>query len=83
MPPDAERLYGPMIAAARRATTKIAQETGIEPRAVAEAIASALTATKPRTRYLVGTDAKTRGPLAKYLPDRLMDRAIVRALSRG
>ncbi len=28
MPPDAERLYGPMIAAARRATTKIAQETG-------------------------------------------------------
>ena len=38
MPPEAERLYGEMIEAVRRATIKIAQEKGIEPREVAEVI---------------------------------------------
>jgi hypothetical protein len=47
---------------------------------VAEAIGTALTASRPRTRYLVGRDAKLRGPMAKFLPDRLMDRLILRAL---
>jgi NAD(P)-dependent dehydrogenase (short-subunit alcohol dehydrogenase family) len=78
MPPDAERIYGDMIAAVRAGTTKIAQETGIEPREVAEAIGTALTARRPRTRYLVGRDAKLRGPMAKFLPDRVMDRLIGR-----
>ena len=61
MPPEAERLYGKMIEAVRRATIEIAQETGIEAREVAEVIGRALTAKRPRTRYLVGTDAKIRG----------------------
>jgi NAD(P)-dependent dehydrogenase (short-subunit alcohol dehydrogenase family) len=81
MPPEAERLYGKMIAAVRRATIEIAQEKGIEPREVAEVIGRALTAKRPRTRYLVGSDAKMRGPLAKVMPDRLMDRAIARHMS--
>jgi NAD(P)-dependent dehydrogenase (short-subunit alcohol dehydrogenase family) len=80
MPPEAERLYGPMIAALRQETVKIAQKTGIEPRQVAEAVGEALTAKRPRTRYLVGTDAKVRGALGKVMPDRLMDRAIARRL---
>jgi NAD(P)-dependent dehydrogenase (short-subunit alcohol dehydrogenase family) len=80
MPPEAERLYGRMIEGVRRATVKIAEKRGIEPREVAEVIGKALTAERPRTRYLVGTDAKLRGPLAKVLPDRLMDRAIARSL---
>ena len=80
MPPEAERLYGRMIAALRRETVKIEQKTGIEPREVAEVIGKALTAKRPRTRYLVGTDAKIRWALAKVMPDRLMDRAITRAL---
>ena len=80
MPPEAERLYGGMIAALRRETAKIAEKTGIEPREVAETIGKALTAKRPRTRYLVGTDAKIRGPLSKVMPDRLMDRAIGRAI---
>jgi NAD(P)-dependent dehydrogenase (short-subunit alcohol dehydrogenase family) len=80
MPPEAERLYGRMIEGLRRETVKIAEKTGIEPREVAETIGKALTAKRPRTRYLVGTDAKMRGPLAKVLPDRLMDRAIARSL---
>jgi NAD(P)-dependent dehydrogenase (short-subunit alcohol dehydrogenase family) len=80
MPAEVERLYGPMIEALRRRTVKIEQQTGIEPHAVAEVIGRALTAKRPRTRYLVGTDAKIRGLVAQVMPDRLMDRAIARQL---
>jgi aryl-alcohol dehydrogenase-like predicted oxidoreductase len=80
MPPEAERLYGRMIETLRRETVKIATKTGIEPREVAEVIGKALTADRPRTRYLVGRDAKMRGALARVMPDRLMDRAVARQL---
>jgi NAD(P)-dependent dehydrogenase (short-subunit alcohol dehydrogenase family) len=80
MPPEAEQLYGRMIERLRAETVKIEQERGIEPRAVAEVIGTALTASRPRARYLVGRDAKIRGPMAKILPDRVMDRLIGRAL---
>jgi NAD(P)-dependent dehydrogenase (short-subunit alcohol dehydrogenase family) len=81
MPPEATQLYGPMINAIRAATAKIDRETGIEPTEVAEAIGRALTAKRPRTRYLVGKDAKIRGPVSKVMPDRMMDRAILKQLS--
>jgi NAD(P)-dependent dehydrogenase (short-subunit alcohol dehydrogenase family) len=80
MPPEAEQLYGRMIQRLRAETAKIEQERGIEPREVAEAVGTALTARRPRARYLVGRDAKIRGPMAKLLPDRVMDRLIARAL---
>src|SRR5215210_8188641 len=60
VPPEAERLYGQMIATLRAETKKIEQERGIEPREVAEAVGTALTSKRPRTRYLVGGDAKMR-----------------------
>jgi NAD(P)-dependent dehydrogenase (short-subunit alcohol dehydrogenase family) len=81
VPPEAERLYGPMMDALRRETAKIEQERGLEPSEVAEVIGKALTAGRPRARYVVGSDAKLRAPMAKYLPDRVMDRLIGRALS--
>jgi NAD(P)-dependent dehydrogenase (short-subunit alcohol dehydrogenase family) len=80
MPAEAERIYGRMIEAVRAQTAKIEHERGMEPREVAEAIGAALTASRPRTRYLVGRDAKIRGPMAKILPDRVMDRLIGRAV---
>jgi NAD(P)-dependent dehydrogenase (short-subunit alcohol dehydrogenase family) len=80
MPPEAERLYGRMIETLRAETAKIEQERGIEPREVAEVIGEALTARRPRARYLVGRDAKIRGPMAKIVPARMMDRMIGRAL---
>jgi hypothetical protein len=46
---------------------------------VAEVIGTALTADRPRTRYLVGTDAKVQARMARLLPDRVMDRLIGRA----
>jgi NAD(P)-dependent dehydrogenase (short-subunit alcohol dehydrogenase family) len=79
-PAEAERLYGRTIAAVRSQTARIAQESGIEPREVAEVIGTALTSSRPRTRYLVGRDAKIRGAMAKLLPDRVMDRLIGRAV---
>jgi hypothetical protein len=80
MPPEAGELYGSQIAALRRETTKIATETGIEPRGVAEVIGRVLTAKRPRARYLVGRDAKVQAPVSRLLPDRLMDRIVARAM---
>lgn len=79
-PPELEQRYGTLIAGVRGAMRDIQDRTGVEPRVVAEAIGKALTADKPKTRYLVGSDAKQRGPLAKILPDRVMDRLIARML---
>ena len=80
LPPECRRLYGELILAIRKQTAKIATETGIEPRVVAEAIGHALTAKRPRARYLVGRDAKLRAPAAALLPDRVMDRIVARTL---
>jgi NAD(P)-dependent dehydrogenase (short-subunit alcohol dehydrogenase family) len=80
MPPEAARLYGRQVAALREQTARIATDTGIEPREVAEAIGRALTAKRPRARYLVGRDAKMRAPAAAVLPARVMDRLVGRAM---
>jgi NAD(P)-dependent dehydrogenase (short-subunit alcohol dehydrogenase family) len=80
MPPEAQRLYGRMIEALRKQTVKIQNETGIEPREVAETIGTALTAKRPRARYLVGRDAKLRARAAAVLPDRVMDRLVARVM---
>jgi NAD(P)-dependent dehydrogenase (short-subunit alcohol dehydrogenase family) len=80
MPAELERLYGRMIAAARTETAKIENERGQPPSAVAEVIGKALTASRPRARYLVGRDARMRATAAMILPDRMMDRAVGRVL---
>ena len=77
-PPEAAELYGARVerfrhvAAARSANGVPAEE-------VAKAVEHALTAEKPRTRYIVGPDAKKRARLEK-LPDRLRDRVLTRFL---
>ena len=80
MPPEAERLYGGLADALRKQTVKIERDRGMEPEAVAEVVGTALTARRPRTRYLVGRDAKLRARMAAVLPDRAMDSLIGRAL---
>jgi NAD(P)-dependent dehydrogenase (short-subunit alcohol dehydrogenase family) len=82
MPPAAQRDYGDLIATVRTASEEGAR-TGLPPDAVAKDVAHALTARKPRTRYLVGREAKSRGVAARYLPDRLIDRAIARVMRWG
>jgi NAD(P)-dependent dehydrogenase (short-subunit alcohol dehydrogenase family) len=41
--------------------------------AVVQAVLHALTAKRPKTRYLVGRDAKVRALMLRWLPDRLQD----------
>jgi NAD(P)-dependent dehydrogenase (short-subunit alcohol dehydrogenase family) len=81
MGPGAFERYGKLMQAVRARSAKIATETGLPPEEVAKVIGRALTASKPKTRYLVGRDAKTRWALAKRLPDRAVDALIGRALS--
>jgi NAD(P)-dependent dehydrogenase (short-subunit alcohol dehydrogenase family) len=53
---------------------------GIPADEVAKAVAHALTAKKPKTRYLVGTDARIQAVLARAVPDRMRDGLITRQL---
>jgi NAD(P)-dependent dehydrogenase (short-subunit alcohol dehydrogenase family) len=80
-PPELHERYGELIERVRTESLKNAT-AGVPPQEVAEAVAHALTAAKPKTRYLVGRDAKMRAPLAKVMPDRTMDAAIARALGQ-
>jgi hypothetical protein len=47
----------------------------IPPERVARAVEHALRASRPRTRYLVGVDARAQA-LVRRLPDRLRDRIV-------
>jgi len=77
--PRTAELYGAQVEAYREASRKL-DEKGIAPEKVAEAIASALTARRPKTRYLVGADAKLQTRVKVITPARLFDRIVARAL---
>jgi NAD(P)-dependent dehydrogenase (short-subunit alcohol dehydrogenase family) len=78
--PDAqEELYGETLDRFRTAVRRTA-ERGIAPEKVAKAIVHALTAGRPRTRYVVGADARGQALMRRLLPDRLFDRAVARAM---
>jgi hypothetical protein len=54
--------------------------------AVVRAVLHALTDPSPKTRYLVGTDARIRALMVKWLPDRAQDWILTKVLklpSRG
>jgi hypothetical protein len=76
MPEDLERLYGKRVAAVRR---RVEQQTGLPSDTVAEAVQHALTAPRPKTRYVIGRDARARLAVEK-LPDRVRDALIRKRL---
>jgi NAD(P)-dependent dehydrogenase (short-subunit alcohol dehydrogenase family) len=78
-PPEAEQLYGKLIERIRAESARAAVE-GLPPIKVAEAVAHALTAARPKTRYLVGGEAKGRARAAAVLPDRAFDALVARTL---
>ena len=80
LPPEAQVLYGGLVEAMREQTRRIAEERGLPAGEVASVVAIALTAARPRTRYVVGRDARLRAAVAKRLPDRVIDWLVVRAL---
>jgi NAD(P)-dependent dehydrogenase (short-subunit alcohol dehydrogenase family) len=79
MPPEAATLYGERLGkfAALAASRSASKAQPVE--AVADAVEHALTAAKPKTRYMVGPDAKLRARMQR-LPDRLRDRVVARFL---
>jgi NAD(P)-dependent dehydrogenase (short-subunit alcohol dehydrogenase family) len=75
MTPEQLEIYGDTL----EKFAAVAQKTGAEgepPIEVAKAIEHALTADKPKTRYLIGRRAKIQAALKKVLPDRVLDRLI-------
>jgi len=77
--PVAHGLYGEAIQKVRKAVDQAA-ERAISPEAVVRAVLHALTVPRPKTRYLVGIDAKIRATMIKWLPDRLHDWLLTKIL---
>jgi NAD(P)-dependent dehydrogenase (short-subunit alcohol dehydrogenase family) len=76
--PEQVARYGPRIEKFRAAAAARSAK-GVSADEVAKAVEHALTSTRPRTRYLVGHDAKRRAHLQR-VPDRLRDRMLTRFL---
>ncbi|HYW22296.1 MAG TPA: SDR family oxidoreductase [Nodularia sp. (in: cyanobacteria)] len=76
LPPSAEMLYGEAMSAVRQKVGTIASG-GISADIVAQTVLQALTAQQPKTRYVVGQDAKIAVLLKYLLPDRVYDRVML------
>jgi NAD(P)-dependent dehydrogenase (short-subunit alcohol dehydrogenase family) len=78
-PAAQEELYGQTIERFRAAVRRTAAR-GIAPEKVAKAVAHALTARRPRTRYVVGADARGQSLARRLLSDRAFDALVRRAM---
>lgn len=72
--------YGELIEAARRMVQR-KRGSGTPVAEVVDAVAHALTAERPRIRYLIGRDARMRLRI-EWLPDRLRDWLVARQLRK-
>jgi NAD(P)-dependent dehydrogenase (short-subunit alcohol dehydrogenase family) len=77
--PQIRAYYGAAVARVREAMER-ASRRAIPAQVVARAVAHALFAARPKTRYVVGLDARLRAILASWLPDRVQDWLLVRWL---
>lgn len=82
LPESHRERYRPLIVAMENAACK-AQEKAVTADDVAKVVVKALTARRPKTRYLVGKDAKAMAHLLRRLPDRWRDSVILRWLGCG
>ncbi|WP_319450332.1 MULTISPECIES: SDR family NAD(P)-dependent oxidoreductase [unclassified Mycobacterium] len=67
--------YGGLVHAVN-AQAASSTDSGLPADAAAKVIAKAVTARKPRTRYAVGRDAAVITRMARFLPDRVLDRVL-------
>ena len=79
IPPEGMQRYRGRLQALRYILDR-ARVRAASPEAVADAVVHALTAPHPRTRYVVGGDARLRLWLSRLLPDRAVDYVVLRAL---
>jgi len=78
LPEEGKQLYGPLLDNLRETVLDTANK-GIPPQEVANAVTHALSARRPKTRYVIGKDANLAAFVVKLLPDRWRDRLIIRA----
>jgi NAD(P)-dependent dehydrogenase (short-subunit alcohol dehydrogenase family) len=81
-PPEAVELYGARVERFRQLAAERSSKHAQPVAVVADAVEHALTSPQPKTRYLVGPDAKRRA-FVQALPDRLRDRLLTRFLFKG
>jgi NAD(P)-dependent dehydrogenase (short-subunit alcohol dehydrogenase family) len=81
LPPEARERYGDELEGVKKSLGQTAKRA-TSPGKVAEVVERALTTSRPRARYLVGTDAKVMGSLLRVLPDSTRD-ALVRLAGRA
>lgn len=79
MPAEAGEYYGERISKFRALAAKRSSTSAVSANVVAKAVEHALTAKKPKARYLVGPDAKRRARLQR-LPDRWRDKLLTKLL---
>jgi NAD(P)-dependent dehydrogenase (short-subunit alcohol dehydrogenase family) len=79
IPAEGRHLYQAVAKSVREAMSQAAARA-IPPDAVVKAVLHALTAKRPKTRYLVGRDAKLRAMMLRWLPDRLQDWVLKKVL---
>jgi NAD(P)-dependent dehydrogenase (short-subunit alcohol dehydrogenase family) len=79
LPAEARTRYADHIAAIRKGID-MQDRQGVGPEKVAQAVEHALFSPRPKTRYLVGTDAKIQSALVRWLPDRPRE-AIIRKIA--
>lgn len=77
--PATTALYREMMEKMRRLVAETG-EKGASPGAVAAVVRRALTARRPKTRYIVGSMARVRWALQRLFPDRLRDRLLLRRI---
>jgi NAD(P)-dependent dehydrogenase (short-subunit alcohol dehydrogenase family) len=80
LPIEAQECYGKLISAQRNRAIK-ASTHGIPVGKIVRPVVHALTSSKPKTRYIVGSTTRM-GELLRLLPDHLQERVILRQLSR-
>lgn len=78
-PPEALVLYAEALEAFKR-TSEHAAKNAIDPMDVARAVEHALTAAKPKTRYVVGRRARIGAAMALLVPDRMRDTMVAKAM---
>jgi NAD(P)-dependent dehydrogenase (short-subunit alcohol dehydrogenase family) len=78
--PQREALYGEVVDNYRKVIKETA-ERGIAPEKVAKVIEHALSANRPRSRYLVGLEAKVVARIKLLLPTPVFDRIVARQMN--
>jgi NAD(P)-dependent dehydrogenase (short-subunit alcohol dehydrogenase family) len=75
----AQELYGEAVERVREYARQTAAR-GIPPDRVADAVVHFMTSKRPKTRYMVGLDARLQTLLATLAPDRVVDTLVTRQL---